>query len=52
MSEKEQIQAFEAELRSVIKRFRAEYDLSFASALGTIECVKLELWLEQKESLE
>jgi hypothetical protein len=45
----EQIAAFEADMRALIHRYRSEFDLTLAAAIGTIECVKLELFLEQKE---
>lgn len=48
MSEQEQIAAFEASLRQVIRRYMSEFNLTLASAIGTLESVKLELWLDQK----
>lgn len=48
MSEQEQIVAFEASLKQVIRRYMSEFNLTLASAIGTLESVKLELWLDQK----
>lgn len=49
MDHREQISAFEHELRAVIARFIKEYDLTLADAIGTIEVVKLRLYHEQTE---
>ena len=46
MNEQEQIQAFVSELQSVIDRFRAEFDLPMATAIGCLEFVKLSLFSE------
>ena len=51
MSEPEQIDAFAADLRKVVDRYRAEFDLTVAAAIGTIETIKLELFLEQHADL-
>lgn len=48
MDESQQIAAFAADLNRVIERYRAEFNLSLAAAIGTLEVVKLELF--QKES--
>lgn len=52
MSHKEQQSQLETELTAVVNRFRAEYDLTLADAIGTIEIVKLCLFREQMETLE
>lgn len=44
MSHPEQIAAFVEDIEKVIDRYRAEFDLPLASALGGLEIVKLELW--------
>lgn len=52
MSHSEQQEQLESELTAVIKRFRSEYDLTLADAVGTIEVVKLCLFREQVQMLE
>lgn len=49
MSHKEQQAALEHELTAVITRFRSEYDLTLADAIGTLEVVKLCLFKDQME---
>jgi len=44
MNEREQIDAFAADLQRLIDRYRAEFNLTIASAIGTLEVVKLELF--------
>ena len=48
MSDSEQIAALAADLQRVIDRYRAEFNLTLAAAIGTLEVVKLELF--QNES--
>jgi hypothetical protein len=43
MTEKEQIDRFSQELVALIYRYRAEYELTLASAVGVLEVVKHEL---------
>lgn len=43
MSHPRQIDAFVGDLRKVIARFAAEYDLPLASVVGCLELVKIEL---------
>ena len=43
MTDAEQIAAFEADLRKLIARYRAEFDLTLAAAVGTLEIAKQEL---------
>lgn len=52
MSHKEQQAALESELNAVVRRFRSEYDLTLADAIGTIEVVKLCLFREQMEDMK
>lgn len=52
MDHHEQQEALETELRGVIARFRTEFNLSLADAVGTIECVKLELFRDQMRDIE
>jgi len=47
MSDSEQVAALQTDLQKVIDRYRAEFNLTLASAIGTLEVVKLELWKEQ-----
>jgi hypothetical protein len=49
MTDPEQVQALADDLKRVIDRYRAEFDLTLAAAIGTIEVVKLELFKEQTE---
>lgn len=44
MNDQEQIAAFAADLQRVIERYRAEFNLTLAAAIGTLEVVKLELF--------
>lgn len=44
MSESEQVAALAADLQRVIDRYRAEFNLTLAAAIGTLEVVKLELF--------
>lgn len=46
MSNAEQIAAFVTDIKKVIDRYRSEFDLPLASAIGSLEIVKLELWKE------
>lgn len=52
MKESEQVTAFATDLKSVINRYRAEFSLTLAAAIGTLEVVKLELWKEQTEQTD
>lgn len=49
MTDPEQTSAFAADLWRVIERYRAEFNLTLATAIGTLEVVKLELFREQTE---
>lgn len=51
MNDAEQIAAFAADLQRVIDRYRAEFNLSLAAAIGTLEVVKLELFRNQSNEL-
>lgn len=46
---KEQVEHFEFELDKLIHRFREEYELSIAEALGTLRIVQAKI---EKEALE
>lgn len=47
MNESEQITAFVTDLQKVIDRYRAEFNLTLATAIGSLEVVKLNLYQEQ-----
>lgn len=49
MSEKEQIAHFAQDLDNLITRYRQEYELSVASAVGVLEIVKHDLIREHME---
>lgn len=51
MSEAEQIAALASDLQRIIERYRAEFNLTVASAIGTLEVVKLELFQSQTNQL-
>lgn len=51
MNHREQSQQFQVELNRLIDRFRAEYDLSLAQAIGVLEVVKLDLWRIEAEEV-
>jgi hypothetical protein len=50
MSEGEQIEAFVKDIEAVIDRYRAEFNLRLASAVGVLEIVKLDLIQGEKDS--
>lgn len=52
MTDPEQINAFASDLKRLIDIYRAEFDLTLAAAIGTLEIIKLELFDEQKEDHE
>ena len=47
MTDPEQIDALAADRNKVIDRYRAEFNLTLAAAIGTLEVVKLELFQNQ-----
>jgi hypothetical protein len=49
MTDREQIEAFVGELQAVIHRFRSEFNLPVATAIGCIEMVKLGLFGDEME---
>ena len=49
MNNREQIDAFAGDIKRVIDRYRAEFELTLAEAIGTLEVVKLELFNEQSK---
>ena len=52
MTDPDQINAFAADLNRVIDRYRAEFNLTLAAAIGTLEIIKLELFNQQSEDHE
>lgn len=50
MTDSEQIAALAADLQRVIDRYRAEFNLTLAAAIGTLEVVKLELFRTESEN--
>ena len=44
MDHPDQVSAFAVDLHKLIDRYRAEFDLTLAAAIGTLEVVKLELF--------
>jgi hypothetical protein len=49
MTDPEQISALAADLQRVIDRYRAEFNLTVAAAIGTLEVVKLELFRTESD---
>lgn len=49
MTDAEQISALAADLQRVIDRYRAEFNLTLAAAIGTLEVVKLELFQNESD---
>lgn len=52
MNHSEQVNALAADLTRVIDRYRAEFDLTLAAAIGTLEVVKLELFQNETNQTE
>lgn len=46
MDERQQIQHFQDDINKVIQRYRIEYELSYASVVGTLNIVMFDLMLE------
>lgn len=49
MSQNEQAAALVEELNRTINRFRSEYDINYATVIGALEMVKLQMWEESQE---
>lgn len=49
MTEQQQVLALASDLRKVIDRYKTEFSLTVASAVGCIELLKLDLYREQCE---
>lgn len=49
MKEREQIEAFAADIKRVVDRYRSEFTLTLATAVGVLEVVKLELFTEETQ---
>jgi len=52
MSDAEQVSALAADLQRVIDRYRAEFNLTLAAAIGTLEVVKLELFNSESNPID
>jgi uncharacterized protein YejL (UPF0352 family) len=50
MTDAEQIAALATDLQRVLDRYRAEFDLTVAAAIGVLEVLKLELFQSQSQS--
>jgi hypothetical protein len=46
MDHRDQITAFENDLKALIYRYRSEFELTVAAAIGTLELAKLNLYCE------
>ena len=51
MSDKEQTEAFAADLWKVVERYQAEFNLTLATAVGTLEVAKMHLYEEQTKEI-
>lgn len=49
MTDPEQIAAFAADIQKVVDRYRAEFNLTLAAAIGTLEVVKLQLFQDETD---
>ena len=47
MTDPEQITALATDLQRVIDRYRAEFNITLAAAIGTLEVVKLQLFHDE-----
>jgi len=47
MTDPEQIAALATDLQRVIDRYRAEFNITLAAAIGTLEVVKLQLFHDE-----
>jgi len=50
MSHPEQVAAFVEDLEKVVDRYRQEFDLPLASVLGSLEALKLHLFVTERET--
>ncbi len=48
MDHQEQIEAFAADVAKLINRYRREFELTVAAAVGVLELAKLDLYCEAK----
>ncbi len=47
MTDGEQIDAFAGDLARLIDRYRSEFNLTVAAAIGVLELAKLDIWAEE-----
>jgi hypothetical protein len=52
MDNKEQLRAFAGDLERVIDRYRNEFDLTLAEAIGTLEIIKLVLFNQETNEIQ
>lgn len=52
MNDREQIDAFAADLEALVIRYRREFDLTLAGAVGALEIQKIALITEALDDLE
>ena len=50
MDQPAQINALQSDLNRVIDRYRSEFDLTVAAAIGVLEFIKLDLYQEVREA--
>ncbi len=50
MNQKEQINAFAKDVQNIIDRYRQEFDLSYASAIGVLAIIEHEMATESLNS--
>ena len=51
MNHAEQIQAFADEVTALVERYRQEFDLPVAAAVGVLELVKLDIYSTERDNL-
>ena len=49
MTEKEQIAAFAADVTAVVNRYRSEFQITIASAIGVLHVVAWEILTEEQD---
>ena len=51
MNQEDQTNAFHQDLINLVERYQQGFELTFASAIGVLEIVKLDLWLNERDSV-
>jgi hypothetical protein len=49
MDHQQQIEAFATDIQKVIDRYRAEFSITMAAAVGVLEIIKMELYFTSEE---